>query len=353
MSMVPVSSQPSTTLSFWSFKNKRPDSVAGKLALFAGAAFVAYHSLDILTFLNKVVWNTISIGVGVGIIAGTFLLLRDGRLLKLVDFGIQFIIRHIVGQFVAVFPIDVMKSRLSDVDKILQNVTDRLAELRGARVKAQNTLEQFSAERTEHDSKFEQLAEHPSDSADDDKAAMAFHASAASRRIESIGRFTNLVARMDLAIKIITKLKLKATYIRADIADNIVFTEQERKALKSATSAIRSIKAIMMGSGISGQLYDMALEAANEQAADMIGEMEQFLDDSKNVMRDFDLEQYAAVDEALDRLQSREGSKVLSYNPGDGKVGQLEYKPGETVPVIMPATAETNDDINAFLKTKR
>lgn len=349
MSMVP-STMPSTALGFWSLKNNRPDSIVGKLALFAGGAFVVYHALDILEFLNKVVWNTITLGVGVGIIALAFLLLRNGRLIKLVDYGFQMIVRTIVGQFVAVFPMDVMKSRLAEIDQLLEKVTENLKDLRGARTKANDTLDKYRKELTEHDTQVDMTAQHPSQDLDEDQARIGFHVAAAQRRKTSIERFEKLVAQMDLVLKILGKLKVKAGFIRADISDNIEFTQQDRQALQAATSAIRSIKTIMMGGDVGAELYDMALEAANQQAADMIGEIEQFMVDSRDVMRGFELEQYAAVDQALVRLSEREGSsKALDYQPGAARLA-LEHKPGEPMPMLRPSPTEVTDDISRFLK---
>ncbi len=350
MSMVPVVTPSTSITGFWSIKNNRPDSIAGKAVLLAGGAFLAYNALNILEFVSKVVWGIVNIGIATAIIAGVAYVLIDGKLVRLIDFAYQMGIRNLMGQFVAVFPIDVMKERLRKVDTILENVTERLEELRGARVKAQKTLDQFITQRDTHDSRVEMLALHPSDDIEDDQSNMARHASAAERREGSIERFTKLVAQMDLILKILNKVKQKARYIRDDIDDNITFTEQERKALQAATGAIRSIKSIINGGDMSAQLYDMALEAANQQAADRIGEIEQFLVDTKDVMRDFDLQQYASVESALQRLQSREGgSSVLNYRLGQGKV-MLEHKPGEVVDVLMPSTHETNVDINALLR---
>jgi hypothetical protein len=335
--------------SFWNLKNKNPDSIAGKALLLAGGTYVVvFHGLDILGWLDRMVWDSIHIAVGVGVIGAGWLLLRDGRLIKLVDYAFQALVRTAVGQFVAVFPIDIMKSRLAEIDKRLESITSWIQKLRGAKENAQQTLNSYIAERDEHDGLIKQAMEHPEEDEERQRLFLAKHSAQAQRREEQIPTFEALIDRMDTTVKILVKAKMKAEFFRDDMHDRITFTEQNRKALQAAVGAVRSIQRILKGGDLGDEFYQMAVEAANQQAADYVGELDQFMDDAKDTMRAFDLQNYDAVDKALKRLEARGDAKILGYQQGDLKL-QLEHKPGETINVPMPSGHETVDDISKLL----
>lgn len=353
--LITTSSEAKQPLSFWDLRNFRADSVVGKVLLLGLGGYVVLHLDQITAFISRVVWNTITIGIGVGILAALFLLLQDGRILKVIDYGIQAIIRAIVGQFVAISPIDVMKSRLDELRKKIATVVEELKRLRSARQSAHDTLEKYREELSGYESEIEQATKHPDQDPDAQRAFIAQQASAAERRINSIELFEQLVARMDAGLRILEKLKMKATYVYDDIEDNVTFTEHNRKALKAATSAIRNIRVILFGGDRGGELYNMAVEAANQQAADMLGEIDQFMEDSRSIMRSFELQEYGAVDKALERLEQRGNARVLEYQPGAAKVELLSHNPGTPVQTMVPMPdttgKETADDIRTFLNS--
>ena len=325
-SLIPAPASGKGAGGFWNLKNWRPDSVFGKLLTIGAVGAGLYFGLPVI---REILENVVAIiGLGFAALAGVaaayvlYLAWTSGaiaRFFKLADYGIQILSKRITGIFIAIAPIDVMKARLREIIRLLSEVARHIASVRAARKKAQDTLDQCIAERDHHDSMVEQAALHPTDNSEEDAAHIAQHTRAADRRVASIETFTKLVAMMDMGIKILEKLQRKANYVRDDIVDTITHSEQQRKALQATTQAIRAMQRILHGGDVGAEFYNEALEIANQQATEMIGEIQQFLSDTKGMMRDFDLEQFAAVENAMRRIEARSGSKALTYEQGDMK----------------------------------
>jgi hypothetical protein len=130
-----------------------------------------------------------------------------------------------------------------------------------------------------------------------------------------------------------------------DLSDQVVVKEQEYKAIKASHSAMRSAMNILSGNSDKKYMYDMALEAMAEDVGQKVGEMERFMDMSKNFMDGIDLQNGVFEEEGMAMLDKWEKEGVSFLLGGDkNKIVSKVSSPAETLdlnaPVKVPSKQE-------------
>jgi hypothetical protein len=130
-----------------------------------------------------------------------------------------------------------------------------------------------------------------------------------------------------------------------DLSDQVVVKEQEYKAIKASHSAMRSAMNILSGNSDKKYMYDMALEAMADDVGQKVGEMERFMDMSKNFMDGIDLQNGVFEEEGLAMLDKWEKDGVSFLLGGDkGKIVAKANNTAETLdlntPHAMPSKSE-------------
>ncbi len=234
-------------------------------------------------------------------------------------------------------PIGVMKARLREMKSAYNELTNGAAELRGSVEKAGRDKALYVGELDDAEGKLIAARKKQQPNV----ALISTLANTIKRRQNGIVRIDNEITYGENMISIFDRLAAKSEAYIADTADNIMFTERERKRLKTAVSMIGNAKKILKGQTVGAEMYDEALDVANEQAAMMIGEMKQFITESRSAIESFELEQEGAVETVLARIEKRStSSKMLEYQPGVPLDLQAQKQP-----VAVSAEA----DINRFL----
>jgi hypothetical protein len=332
---------------FWALDNMKPDSIGGKALLLGGVTAFAIYGLPVL---KVAMWNLVSIigaayaiGAGVAGLAIIGYILVDGKLVRLADYVFRLGVRALVGFFIPLDPIGIMKNYLDDVKKTIANFSDHISSLRGSIDQAKADRETFKAE---YEAAMAEVAAYRRKGLETDPDASTA-ANVANRRQGSIKDLEKLIVQMEAILGILERYFKKSVAYRDDLDDTITFEARRRKAIKSAYGAFMASKRILAGNDVGAEFSDMALEAMQEQAASMVGEMKQWAFESQGMLKTFEMKEAAAVELALARVEEQErsgGSLLLEYNPGqlapviDGK---------EAVPVEKP---NVSADIERFLK---
>jgi hypothetical protein len=117
---------------------------------------------------------------------------------------------------------------------------------------------------------------------------------------------------MEVLYRVLTKMYENSEIMLEDLQDQVTVKEQEYKAIKASHSAIRSAMNIMTGSSDKKYMYDMALEKMADDVGQKVGEMERFMDMSKNFMDSIDLQNGVFEEEGLQLLDKWEKEGVSS-----------------------------------------
>jgi hypothetical protein len=136
---------------------------------------------------------------------------------------------------------------------------------------------------------------------------------------------------------------LNSEILIEDTKDQVKVKEQERKAIRTSHSAMKSAMAIISGDPDKRAMFDAALEHIADDLSSKVGEMERFMEMSANVMDSVDLENGMLEEEGMKMLEEWEKkSNILSL--GDGtSTSSLELKDLKE-PKAEPQTRSSDSD---------
>jgi len=129
----------------------------------------------------------------------------------------------------------------------------------------------------------------------------------AGRLQEANAKYDVLYQKMEGLYRMLTKMYENSEIMMEDTRDQVMIKEQEYKAIKASHSAIQSAMSILKGDPDQLAMFDMALEEMAEEVSQKVGEMERFMDTSKNLMDSIDLQKGVFEDEGMRMLEAWQG----------------------------------------------
>lgn len=287
--------------SFW----QRPEGKTG--GFFLAAVLIGGGVLlsRILPFLIQQAENTLYLTSYLAALAAVVYIVLDPRARNLVWYGYKSLMRWITGLFVKIDPISILKSYIEDLEKNLRNLSKQIGALRGQMRQLKGLMESNSAEIQRNMSVAEQAKNQ-----NDDKN-LTLSARKAGRLQEANAKYDVLLKRMEVLYRVLTRMYENAEIMLDDTKDQVKIKEQEYQAIHAGHSAIRSAMSIISGDPDKRALFDQALESMAEEVGNKVGEMERFMDTSKNLLASIDLQNGVFEEEGLQLLEQWEKKSPL------------------------------------------
>ena len=134
---------------------------------------------------------------------------------------------------------------------------------------------------------------------------------------ESNKRYNNLLGKMELLYKVLSKIHTNSKYLILDTENEVRMRKQEFKAIKAGHSAMRRAMSIIQGDPDKKMMFDMATEAIVEDVHGKIGEMERFIEISGSFIDSVDLQNGVYEQDGLELLEKmeKEGVSFLLGEP--------------------------------------
>lgn len=327
--------QPIKPKGFW----ERPEGVTGGLfmaAILLGGGYLLYQALPTLINLAQ---NTLYLAGLLAALAAVVYMVLDPKMRNLVWYMYKSVMRWLTGMFVQIDPIGILKSYIEDLKDSLGKMNSQISSLKGQMYKLGEMIKQNQRNIQNNLN----LAGKAKETGKD--AIMVLQARKAGRLQDSNVKLEDLYKRMEVLYRVLTKMYENSEIMLEDLSDQVVVKEQEYKAIKASHSAIRSAQAILSGNSDKKYMYDMALEAMAEDVGQKVGEMERFMDMSKNFMDSIDLQNGVFEEEGLAMLEKWEKEGVSALLGGDkGKIIAKANNPGDVLdlnaPVQVPQKTE-------------
>jgi hypothetical protein len=237
----------------------------------------------------------------------------DPKMRNLVWYGYKSIMRAITGAFVNLDPIGIPKSYVEDLTNNLRKMSSQIANLRGQSRKLATLMEENNKE-IDNNMKLAALAKQKGN----DKQMMLSSRKAA-RLKESNVKYAALHAKIEVMYKILTRMYQNSEILLEDTKDQVNLKEQERKAIRTSHSAMKSAMSVISGDPDQRAMFDMALESIADDVANKVGEMERFMEMSTSFMDSVDLQNGVFEEEGLKMLEKfeKESTLLLMGAPGD------------------------------------
>lgn len=333
--------------SFW----QRPEGVTGTLflvaALGAGLYFGGQSLNLILEFLNTTLGLISSVAL-IGVIA---FLAIDRRSRNLISYGYKSVMRWITGIFVQLDHISILKSYLDEMKKNIRDMRKQIGALRGQMRRLKTIIDQNKRD-IDNNMRQAQKAKQT-----DNQAQVVLKARKAGRLRDSNLKLEDLYKRMEVLNRVLEKMYQNSEILYEDTKDQVKIKEQERKAIRASHSAMRSAMNIINGNSDRREMFDQAMEAIAEDVADKVGEMERFMDVSKNFMDGIDLQNGVFEEQGLEMLEKWErestslllgDEKIKLLNEGNHQIDLNQKRPRKNVNRNPKGNNNNNEYTNLF-----
>ena len=140
---------------------------------------------------------------------------------------------------------------------------------------------------------------------------MALATRKAGRLQDANEKYQDLNKRMDVLKRILTKMYESSELVLEDTQDQIKIKEQEYRVIKSGHSAMKSAMSVLSGDPDKKAMFESAMETLAEDVGSKVGEMERFMDTSRNLMDSIDLQNGVFEEEGLELLERWERDSPL------------------------------------------
>ena len=314
--------------SFW----KRPEGKLGAVVLLIVAAVVIYNITAILAFLTALTWSIMQITIAAAITAAVLYIVFDPKMRTLIWYMYKSVMRWITGLFVQIDPIKILKSYIEYLYKNLREMDKHIAKLKGQIARLKAVIEKNKREMEQALKMAEQGKKKGKNE------IIALNTRQYGRLKESNKRYGNLLTKMELLYKVLSKIHKNSGFLIKDTENEVRMREQEYKAIKAGHSAMKRAMSIINGDPDKKMMFDMATEAVVEDVYNKIGEMERFIEISGSFIDSVDLQNGVYEQEGLELLEKMEKEGV-SFLLGD---------PPENIPELQEKEVEVTKDIGSI-----
>jgi phage shock protein A len=320
--------------SFW----RRPEGITGALfliGLLVGGGVLLYNALPILIAMAS---NTLYLAGMLAVLGAVIFTVLDPKMRNLVWYLYKSVMRWLTGIFVKIDPISILKSYIEDLEETLKKMSRQIGALRGQMRQLKGIMDANSADIQKNMA----VAEQSKKKGDDKNLALS--ARKAGRLQEANAKYEVLYNRMEVLYRILTKMYENSEIVLEDTKDQVTVKEQEYKAIHASHSAIESAMSVLKGDPDQRAMFDRALEALADDVSHKVGEMERFMDTSRNLMASIDLQSGVFEEEGLRMLEQWEKeSPLLAAHP-------KEKKPAEKPLDLNKPPKEILKDENDYTK---
>ena len=253
---------------------------------------------------------------------------------KLAWYGYETLMRWVTGMLIEIDPIAIMRTFVKDLRANMEDLKKSLGDLKGQQRLLEERIRSTVAE-YETNMKMAQQARQNIDKAGM-RGALRVYSRKAGRRQESQVTYQGLLNRIKAHIALTEKIQQASALMIEDIEDTVQEETEKRRMIRSSHKAMTASKRILAANE-QREMYDRALETVTQDYYTKLGEIEQFMEDSKHFVTTMDLQNGVYEEEALLRLEEwdKRSEALLS-----GGTGNTKFR-------VEPSTPLSQEDLEA------
>jgi len=276
---------------FWT----QPEGITGGLFLAAILAGLGYLAMAILPPLAVILQSTLYLALLASFVGLVAFLMMDGRARTLLGNAYKSAMRWITGFFIKMDPISILNSYLDDLAENITELSGQIGELRGQMRNLVGIIEKNTADINKN------LILAEKARAQGDRKSLVIATRKAGRLKESNAKYAVLDKQMKHLYKILSRMYEHSEILHEDTQDQVAIKEVEYKAIRASRSAMEGARNVISGSS-KKELFDRSMQAILDDVSQKTGEMERFMDLSKNFMDTMDLQNAEFESEGLELL---------------------------------------------------
>jgi hypothetical protein len=293
--------------SFW----QRPEGVTGFIFMAGIVTGGGYLLYKFLPFLVSILQNAVHAAILFVVLGAILYVLLDKKFRNLVWFIYKSIMRSVTQLFVNIDPIGILETYIESLHKNLEEMNMHIAKLKGQIQKIKTII--AKNEKEMQDSL--QLAEQAKKANNMD--VVVINTRQYGRLEESNKRFTELLTKMEILYRVLSKMFDNSGYLIKDIENEVRIKKQEREAIRSGYSAMKRAMSIVNGDPDKKMMFDQAMDAIVDDISGKIGEMERFMEISSTFIESIDLQNGVYEQKGMELLEKMEkqGISMLLSQP--------------------------------------
>ena len=322
-----------TPKSFW----KRPEGITGGLFMGGIVLGIGYLLYTFLPFIVSILHNTLKATIFFVLLAAILYVLFDRKFRTLVWYMYKSIMRAITSWFVQIDPIGIMETYVEDLYKNLREMDGHIAKLKGQVARLQRTIDDNNREMEES----MRMAEQAKKAGNND--VLIINTRQYGRLEESNKRYKELLGKMEILYRILSKMYKNSGYLIKDIENEVRMRKQERAAIQAGYSAMKRAMSIINGDPDKKMMFDMAMENIVDDISNKVGEMERFMEVSSTFIDSIDLQNGVYEQKGLQLLEKMENDGI-SFLMADNKTKEIPTADeAKTMSAEQPTSNEADD----------
>lgn len=323
---------------FW----KRPEGITGLLFLSGVVLGGGYLIVSNMAAITALLANTLVLGITLAAIAGLLYMVLDPKMRNLIWYMYKSVMRSMTGLFVQIDPIGILKSYIESLEDNLVKMRKQIGAIKGQMRKLKTLVE----ENTGEINKNMKLASAAKAKGMDSQVVLSTRKAARLR--ESNEKYTKLHNKMEVLHRILTKMHQNSEILVEDTKDQVKLKEQERKAIRTSHSAMKSAMSVISGDPDKRAMFDAAMENIADDVANKVGEMEQFMEMSASFMDTIDLQNGMFEEEGMNMLEKWEKESTLLLMGDSAMTDTLDLNSPTATPETRSGNAQSGNYDNLF-----
>lgn len=309
------------TVSKW----EKPGGTTGMIVLGVVVGAIAINITPIMNFIAAACASTLS---AIGMAAALFLVLYclfDPRIRNIGSTIYFMIMRKIEGLLVDYDPISIVKRKIMQMNKKIQEITDNMGKLRGLIDKSEKRI-QDKKKQCDHD--FQLLNKYK-------EAGKAQDAAVYERQVT---RLTEVIKNSETRLiqskqwyEIMGKLKHQAELTVLDATNEVNERVEEWEMIKAQHKAFTSIVGIINGKDDQFSLFTRAMDHMADDISQKLGEMSFIIEETGGLMSKIDMDNLVMSDKANALLAQYNSGGLDAVLLGSFAKQPIEHAPAENV----------------------
>ncbi|MEZ4906583.1 MAG: hypothetical protein R2771_02815 [Saprospiraceae bacterium] len=287
--------------SFWN----RPEGILGAIILFSLIVGGGYLLVNNLAAITAFMGNILGLAVTILALGVLLYIAIDPKMRNFLSYVYQSAMRKITSIFVTIDPIGILKNYIDDMEKNISNLDNQISNLMG-QIRKITTLYQKNDEEIQKNLAMARKAKELGD-----EKQMLLTSRKAARLQDVNEKYSTLLKKMDILKRLLKKMYDNSEILLEDTKDQVKVKEEERKAIRTSHSAMKSAMNVLRGDKDKRVMFDQAVEYIADDIADKVGEMERMMELSSSFMESIDLENAHFEEKGLEMLENFEKKSTL------------------------------------------
>lgn len=242
----------------------------------------------------------------------------------------KLIMRKLTGALIKIDPIAIIKDYIRTLQKQAAEMEAQMGILKGQLRKLTDAI-------TNNKKEVQNNLKLAGEAKEQNKAGLLILKSRKAGRLkDSTIEYEKIKVKMELLYRVLSKYKDNADLVIEDMIDQVKQEEIKYDTIKTSYSALSSAMSIIKGNGDKRALYEQSLEYIADDISMKTGEMERFLETSKNFMDSIDLQNGVFEEDGLKMLDDWEKNADTIFLTEDDKKSlindSLLTQTGATIP---------------------